>query len=54
MIMFESEEAARGAAERLGTNLPDTVTLQDVQVREVVESATAGVMAGSTSGGGAA
>ena len=57
MILFESEDAARGAAERIGTNLPDTVTLQNVEVRGVVESATAdqaGVMAGSTSRGSAA
>jgi hypothetical protein len=39
MILFESEDAARQAAERIGENVPDTVTLESVEVREVVENA---------------
>ena len=39
MVLFESEDAARGAAERIGENVPDTVTLDSVEVREVVEHA---------------
>jgi hypothetical protein len=41
MIVFESEEAARAAAERLGsgTNVPEGVTLEGFEVREVVASA---------------
>jgi hypothetical protein len=41
MVLFESEDAARAAAERIRTEgvVPDTVTLEDVEVREVVESA---------------
>ena len=37
MIVFESEEAARAAADQLGSAPPpDTVTLDSVEVREVV------------------
>ena len=37
MIVFESEEAARGAAEMIGNApLPETVALDSVEVREVV------------------
>ena len=39
MIVFESEEAARTAAERIGTNIPDGVTFESAEVREVVASA---------------
>jgi hypothetical protein len=39
MIVFESEEAARAAAERLGTNVPEGVTIEGFEVREVVASA---------------
>ena len=39
MILFESEEAASGAAERLSSMAPDAVTVDDVEVREVVASA---------------
>jgi len=41
MIIFESEDAARQVAARLesGENLPETVTLESVEVREVVEHA---------------
>ena len=37
MIIFESEDAARSASERIGANVPDAVTLESVEVREVVE-----------------
>ena len=37
MIVFESEEAARGAAEMIrSTPPPETVTLDSVEVREVL------------------
>jgi hypothetical protein len=40
MIVFESEENARGAAAMIRENVPpDTVTLDDVEVREVIASA---------------
>ncbi len=42
MILLESEDAARQAAERLqsgGGVVPETVTLESVEVREVVEHA---------------
>ena len=41
MIVFESEEAARAAAEQARTNAPpsEVVTLDDIEVREVVASA---------------
>jgi hypothetical protein len=39
MIVFESEDAARAAAERIGTNVPDAVTLESAEVREVVANA---------------
>jgi hypothetical protein len=39
MLVFESEDAARGAAERVPGHVPDTVTLETVEVREVVENA---------------
>jgi hypothetical protein len=41
MVVFESEEAAQGAAERLQGGLPDpdAVTLEGVEVREVVANA---------------
>jgi hypothetical protein len=39
MILFESEEAARAAAEQLRANIPDRVTLESVEVREIVASA---------------
>jgi hypothetical protein len=36
MIVFESEDAARQVADRLetGENMPETVTLESVEVRE--------------------
>jgi hypothetical protein len=39
MMIFESEEHARAAADRVPENLPEDVDLQDVEVREVVVSA---------------
>ena len=39
MIVFESEDAARSVAERLGTDMPEGVTLESAEVREVVASA---------------
>ncbi len=39
MLVFESEDAARTAAERLGANVPEGVTLEGSEVREVVASA---------------
>jgi hypothetical protein len=39
MILFESEDAARTAAERIGTNVPEGVTFEGAEVREVVASA---------------
>ena len=39
MIVFESEDAARAAAERIGAGVPAGVTLEDAEVREVVASA---------------
>jgi hypothetical protein len=40
MIVFDSEENARAAAERVPANVPEgAVTLEGVEVREVVASA---------------
>lgn len=39
MILFESEDAAGKAAEMVRSNAPDSVTIDDVEVREVVASA---------------
>ena len=39
MLVFESEEAARTAAERVGSNVPEGVTFEGAEVREVVASA---------------
>ena len=41
MIIFESEEGARAAAEQLqsGAVIPETVTLESAEVREVIEHA---------------
>jgi hypothetical protein len=38
MIIFESEEAAQGAAERIRTNAPagDAVTINSIEIGEVV------------------
>ena len=39
MIVFESEDAARAAGERIQGVVPEGVTLEDVEVREVVAHA---------------
>jgi hypothetical protein len=39
MIVFESEEAATGAMERLRATPPAEVTIEDAELREVVEHA---------------
>jgi heme-degrading monooxygenase HmoA len=39
LIVFESEDAARAASERIGENVPDPVTLESVEVREIVAHA---------------
>ena len=39
MLVFESEEAASGLSERIASMVADTVTLDSVEVREVVASA---------------
>jgi hypothetical protein len=39
MIVFDSEDAANAAAEHLRTGLPDAVTLESMEVREVVAHA---------------
>ena len=36
MIVFESEDAATGASKMIPATVPDTATLEDVEVREVV------------------
>ena len=39
MVVFESEEAANSASERVKSTVPDPVTLESVEVREVVAHA---------------
>jgi hypothetical protein len=39
MVIFESEDAARQMADRVPQTMPEFVTLQNVEVREVVASA---------------
>jgi hypothetical protein len=39
MVVFESEDAASGAAEQIPNVIPESVDLQDVEVREVVANA---------------
>ena len=39
MIVFESEDAARAVAERIGSEVPPGVTVESAEVREVVASA---------------
>ena len=39
MVIFESEDAAKGASERVRPNAPDSVIVEDVEVREVVARA---------------
>ena len=39
LIVFESEEAARSAVERISQSVPEGVTLESAEVREVVANA---------------
>jgi hypothetical protein len=39
MLVFKSEEAATNAEERVRANMPDAVTLESTEVREVVANA---------------
>ena len=39
MVVFESEDAARQMADRVPQTVPEFVTLENVEVREVVASA---------------
>lgn len=39
LIVFDSEEGARAAAERIGPNVPEGVTFEGAEVREVVAHA---------------
>ena len=39
MVIFESEDAANGMAERVPSLVPDEVTLESTEVREVVVAA---------------
>jgi hypothetical protein len=39
ILVFESEDAARTVAERIGSDVPEGVTLESAEVREVVASA---------------
>jgi hypothetical protein len=36
MVIFESEDAAEAMSERVPSMAPDVVTIQDIEVREVV------------------
>jgi hypothetical protein len=39
MIVFESEDAARAVADQIPQGMPDAVTLESIEVREVVANA---------------
>ena len=39
MIVFESEDAAQAASEQIPSGMPDSVTLDDIEIREVVANA---------------
>lgn len=39
MVIFESEDAAKQASERIQQNTPAAVTLEDVEIREVAAHA---------------
>jgi hypothetical protein len=39
MLVFESEDAANGMSDRVKAMIPEAVTLEDVEVREVVAQA---------------
>jgi hypothetical protein len=36
MVVFESEDAAKAASERVPSMVPDVVTIENIEVREVV------------------
>ena len=42
VVLFESEEAAQAAADRIPAQPPENVTIQNVDVREVIEQASPG------------
>ena len=39
MVVFESEDAAQAASEQIPNGIPDSVNLEDIEVREVVANA---------------
>jgi hypothetical protein len=39
MLVYESEDAARAVSERIGEAVPEGVTVESIEVREVVASA---------------
>jgi hypothetical protein len=39
MIVFESEDAANSASQQVRSSIPAGVTLEDIEVREVVANA---------------
>jgi len=39
MVVFESEDAAKSASERVPSMVPDEITIEDIDVREVVAHA---------------
>ena len=39
MLVFESKDAAQAVADRIGSSVPEGVTLESAEVREVVASA---------------
>jgi hypothetical protein len=39
MVMFESEDAAKAMSEMVPTMVPDVVTIENIEVREVVAHA---------------
>ena len=39
MVVFESEDAAQAASEQIPNAIPDSVSLEDIEVREVVANA---------------
>ena len=39
MVVFESEDAAKAASEQIPSGIPDSVNLEDVELREVVANA---------------
>ena len=39
MVIFESEDAAKAMSERVPSMIPDVVTLENIEVREVVAHA---------------